>query len=452
MSTIPINPPPTQRPFHVVVWGGSGFTGRLVAEHISRDYSKQVSWALAGRSQEKLEAIRAELAKNYGDHIKDTPILIGSLDDQASLENIASQTSVIISTAGPFIKHGTPIVEAAISKGADYVDITGEVPWIKQLIKQFHNNATQKGVKIVNCCGYDSIPSDMGALLVVDYMKKHFDVRENTSISVINAVVEGKGGISGGTIATGMHLLSEATNSKNTAEDTTSVYALIPDGAKRGTDNDLWTAEWCAPLDRWLAPFIMQICNSRIVERSNYLLHWGGPDNFHYREGVAAPNWWAAKAVALGTIAVGAAFSQKWLHPVLNKFLPAPGQGPTREQMLTGKYTHKVVGVSGQGDDKQTVIARFSDPHRDPGYWGTARLVLEAALCLALNKDVLDNDEKVLKGGVITPSAAMGMHLVERLRGAGLTIQIERVDGEKVVDGGVKGGSVREVVGALQEQ
>jgi short subunit dehydrogenase-like uncharacterized protein len=412
------------RPFQVVVWGASGFTGRLVCEHISKDYKGQINWAMAGRSQEKLESIRADLAEKYGAEISEVPILLGTLEDQSSLENIASQTDVIISTAGPFAKYGTPIVDAAVSESSHYCDITGEVPWVKSLIDKHHEEATRKNVRIVNCCGYDSIPSDLGALFVVEHFKKTFGALPSR---VVTAVAEGKGGVSGGTIATGMYQLTQSSGSKGKdkgkEEDSSSTYALIPKDAQRGTDKDEWWTEFCAPLNKYLAPFIMQVCNTRIVQRSNYLLNWGG-EKFSYREGVVASGSTSAKGVAIGTIAIGAIFSRPWLHPLLRKFVPAPGQGPSREAMMTGFYKHRVLA---EGKDS-VVIAEVGDKNRDPGYWGTSRMVLEAALCLALQQKELDADPELVHGGVITPAAAMGNKLIDRLKNnAGLTFEVTEV-------------------------
>ena len=413
------------KPFNVVVWGSSGFTGRLVCEHIARDYKGQFSWALAGRSQAKLEGIRADLAERYGADIADVPILIGALDDQASLDAIACQADVIISTAGPFAIHGTPIVAAAVKNSSHYVDITGEVPWVKSLITAYHEEAKAKGVRIVPCCGYDSIPSDLGAMLVVDHIQRHL---KKEAASVTSAVMEGRGGVSGGTIATGMYQFSQQSKGKGSGVDGTSTYALIPEGQAKGTDADVWGVAYNDTLKAWMAPFVMQACNTRVVHRSNYLLGWGGPA-FSYAEVTTAPSWAAAKAVAVGTAAIVATFSRAWLHPLLRKMLPAPGQGPSRDQMLNGFYSHSVVGVTREptGAAPDIVVAEFGDPSRDPGYWGTSRMVLEAGLALALQRDALDADAGLQKGGVLTPASALGGVLAERLRGAGLTLKVKEV-------------------------
>lgn len=422
------------RPFHVVIWGATGFTGRLVCEHVAQDYKGKINWAMAGRSQHKLEALRAELASRFGDQLANTPILVGSLDEPDSLDSITRQTSVIISTAGPFARVGTPVVAAAVRQETHYVDITGEVPWVHGLIRAYHEEAASKGVRIVNCCGFDSVPSDIGTLLVVEHMRSKWGVLPDR---IVSAVVEGQGAVSGGTIATMFYnIANPGQGNKTTRTQATYPYALIPEreGVKPGTDTDYWLqVDPCPELGGWLAPFVMQVCNTRVVHRSNYLLGWGGPA-LHYREATLRSGWAAAKTLALATAAGLVAFSQSWMHPLFKKFLPAPGQGPTRDQMINGHFKQKVLGIgqrkkgTGAADNGEVaVVAEVGDPHRDPGYWSTSRMVLESALCLALEKAELDEDPKVLHGGVLTPASALGFRLVERLRGAGFTLDVHDV-------------------------
>jgi len=420
----------SQPAFHVVIWGASGFTGRLVAEHLAKDYrGSQIRWALAGRSQEKLETIRSELAQRYGNDatIAATPILLGDLSDAASLDRICSQTRVLISTAGPFALHGTPIVHAALRQSTHYVDITGEVPWVAQLIRDFHDEAAKTNVRIVPCCGYDSTPSDLGALLVVDYIHRQLGKQ---AASVVSAVVDAQGGVSGGTIASGMNIISSQGKIKANKDDAMSPYALIPknDTQTSGNDKDFWGTQYNMALGTWLAPFIMQVCNTRVVHRSSYLLNWGGP-SFSYMEAFAVSSWAKANAMMFGTLAIGLAFSQQWLHPLLRHILPAPGEGPTRKAMMSGHWKHAVVGVTAvdEGGTAEYIFAEVGDPSRDPGYWGTSRMVLEAGLALALQQSELDADPSLLKGGVLTPASALGLVLIERLKVAGLTFQIKEV-------------------------
>ncbi|PSC71057.1 saccharopine dehydrogenase [Micractinium conductrix] len=411
------------RAFDVVVWGATGFTGRLVAEHLARDYKTGVKWAIAGRSQERLEKLRSELSEQYGGELREVPILIGDIQNQASLDSIAAQTRVMLSTAGPFALYGTPVVDAAVRSGTHYVDITGEVPWVKTIVDKYHEAAAAKGVRIVPCCGFDSIPFDLGALLAVRHLAERYGKK---TAKVLNVVMGSKGGVSGGTIASGLNMAKESKSNPEIAACARTVYALVPPES-RGTDGEFWGVEKSAELGRWLAPFVMQVCNNRVVHRSNYFLHYTeDPKDFRYQEAIAAPSWFGARAVQLGTIAAGMAFSQTWLHPLLKKIVPAQGEGPSRDNMLNGYFKNRVLAWSAEpaGTAPTLVQAEVGDPHRDGGYWGTSRMLLESALCLALQQQELDKADDLQKGGVLTAASAMGMVLVERLRAAGMTYKI----------------------------
>ncbi|PRW56953.1 saccharopine dehydrogenase isoform B [Chlorella sorokiniana] len=411
----------SNRAFDVVIWGATGFTGRLVAEHLARDYKTGVKWALAGRSKERLEKLRLELSEQYGGELKEVPILVADLRDQASMDGMAAQTRVVLSTAGPFALIGSPVVAAAVRSGCHYVDITGETPWVKEVIAAHHEEAKSKGLRIVPCCGFDSTPFDLGALLVVDHLKKRYGKQ---AARVLNVVLGSKGGVSGGTIASGMNAFAEMKARPELREDAGSVYSLCPADA-RGADGEFWGVQYSQELGKYLGPFVMQACNNRVVHRSNYLLGWAGND-FRYQESVAAKSWFAAKSIQLGTLAVVAAMSQTWLHPLLKKVLPAQGEGPSRENMLGGFFKNRVLAWSKEegGAAPLLVQAEVGDPHRDGGYWGTSRMLLEAALCLALQQKELDASTEVQKGGVLTPASAMGMLLVDRLRNAGMTFKV----------------------------
>ncbi|KAL4451997.1 hypothetical protein ABPG75_007659 [Micractinium tetrahymenae] len=411
------------RAFDVVVWGATGFTGRLVAEHLARDYKTGVRWAMAGRSQDRLEKLRLELSEQYGGELRDVPILVGDIKDQASLDSIAAQTRVMLSTAGPFALMGTPVVDAAVRGGCHYVDITGETPWVREIIGKYHEEAKKKNLRIVPCCGFDSIPFDLGALLVVRHLAERYGKQP---ARVLNVVMGSKGGVSGGTIASGMNAFSEMKRKPELRATASDVYALVPPEAKGG-DGEFWGVQFCRELGKYLAPFVMQSCNNRVVHRSNYLLRYTEDSrDFRYQESVAAPSWFAARSVQLGTIAIVTAMSQTWLHPLLKKMLPAQGEGPTREMMLNGFYKNRVLAWSKEpaGEAPVLVQAEVGDPHRDGGYWGTSRMLLESALCLALQQKELEADKTLQKGGVLTPASAMGMLLVERLRKAGLTFKV----------------------------
>lgn len=402
------------RSHKIVVWGATGFTGRLVCEHIASNYNSSIKWAMAGRSREKLQQVRDLIAERCQVDLLDVPLVVADLSDTASLDEMASDTEVIISTAGPFTRLGTPIVDAAVRNECHYVDITGEAPWVKKMIKEYDSEAESKGIRIIPCCGYDSIPSDLGAMMVVNELKS----RGKKVKSVLSIVGDSKGGVSGGTLASAMEIAADSSLEAKSL----SPYALIPEGQTPGSDKDIWGPRYNEPLKKWLAPFVMQVVNSRVVQRSNYLLDWGRQE-FSYSEMIAAPGRISAIIIATLTAAFGLAVSQVWLHGILKRVLPSPGEGPSRETMLSGYYKHKIIGESTDGD---RVVAIFEDSSRDPGYWGTSRLLLEAGLCLALQQDELEKlDCPVKKGGVLTPASALGPVLLERLRSnAGIDCRI----------------------------
>ncbi|KAL6785835.1 hypothetical protein ACKKBG_A00355 [Auxenochlorella protothecoides x Auxenochlorella symbiontica] len=408
----------TARPFHLVLWGATGFTGRLVAEHLAQSYQGKVKWAIAGRSRDRLESLRLSLSTQYGFDKEDVPILLGDLEDPQSLHAAFSQAKVVISTAGPYLRLGTPVVDAAVHAGTHYVDITGEIPWVTTLVDKYHESAREKGIRLIPCCAYDSVPSDLGALLVA----KHAQEKLGKKLASITTVVaEGKGGVSGGTIASGMEIASQSVKT----DDGRNVYALTPRSAW-GRDAEFWGVKWNEDVHKYLTGFFMQVCNNRVVHRSNYFLSYG--DDFRYEETVPAKSWLGAQAIRAGVLGFGLALSQAWLHGLLLRFLPNPGQGPTREAMLGGHFKHIVLAKTQEEDGTAptTIRAEVGWNHGDPGYWGGSRLVLEAALCLALQSDALDADPQLQRGGLLTPASGLGATLIDRLRAADFFFDIKK--------------------------
>lgn len=403
------------RPLDIVVYGATGFTGRLVAEHIVRDYRK-IKWAIAGRNVPKLEGVKRDLEKKYNVDLADVPILEADASNATSLDNVCRSTKVVLSTAGPFTSIGTPVVDAAVRNGTHYCDITGEVDWVRKMVEKHHDAAAMKNVRIVPCCGFDSIPFDMGAYMVAEHAKK----LGKTVTKIVNILMKGKGSVSGGTVASGLLLFSERAEQTDQSIESNSVYSLVP--GLTGKDAEFWGTEYNKELGVWLGAFVMQAVNARVVHRSNYFLKWN--TDLRYQEGVAAPSWWGAKAIDMGTKVIIALFSNTWLHPFLKMFLPAQGEGPSWEKMVGGHYYHKTLGYT---DDNHVIIGNVADPNRDAGYWGTSRMLLESGLCLALDMDKLEQDKEVQKGGVLTPASSMGHHLLQRLRAADIQYDIEEV-------------------------
>lgn len=411
------------RKFDVVVLGSSGFTGRLVCEHIAKDYQGKVRWAMAGRDRAKLEQIKRDLVQ-YNPAVEAVPVIVADVYDYAALADMARSTSVVINVAGPYAKYGDKVVEAAVNEGAHYCDLTGEINWVKRMIDRHHATATEKGVKVVHCCGYDSVPFDIGALVVVDHIRKQLG--KGTS-QVYGLMEDARGGVSGGTIASAMNMAA----SEDPADVRAAMgdkYYICPPGERSGSDKasmrDL-LPEWNPYSKAWMAPFVMEAVNSRIVHRSNALMpqHYGS--DFKYREAVSTSSLAVAAMVSGFMVAAGGIFGFGPLRSLAMRYLPKPGEGPSRETMFNGYWKHGAIGLTEEpaGKEPQMVVAKCSDPKRDGGYWGTARMLLESGLCLALDSQKL-KEAGYLQGGVLTPATAMGLVLADRLRAAGITFDI----------------------------
>jgi len=353
------------------------------------------------------ETLRSELASIDAD-ASSIDILVGDAFDKPSIDAIASSTKVLLSTAGPFAISGAPVVDACVANSTHYVDITGEVPFITASAHKHHKQAAANNIRVIHCCGYDSVPSDLGAMAVV----KKARALGKTIAKVTTIVGDSRGGVSGGTIASGLNLTAD----KEISKSDMGMYSYIPEGQKKGTATDVWSPVFCQATQGWLAPFVMALVNTRVVQRSNYLLDWG-KDKFTYAEHMGAKTRMKAWMVSAATAMIGLVFSQPWLHPLAKKMLPKQGEGPSRDTMMHGYYNHTIVG---ECTDGEIIMGTFSDKKRDPGYWGTSRLLLEAALCLAIDIKALDDSDEVLKGGVLTPASGLGSVYVERLRKAGI--------------------------------
>lgn len=413
------------RPYQVVVMGATGFTGRLVCEHLARHYGGQVQWAMAGRSAAKLEQVKQEVATHLDSdqHIKDVPVLLCDAADQSSVDKVVSQAQVVLSTAGPFSLHGTPVVDAAVRHGTHYCDITGETWWVKEMSEKYHYRAAEAGVRLVNCCGYDSIPFDLGVSFVCEYIQRQLG---KATAKVTAVIAQTASGVSGGTIASGMQL---AELPKEEAAQVLGPYYLSnPPDERGGPDGpDGLGVSYVEGVGRWTAPSIMAVCNARVVRRSWVLLgrQWG--PNFSYSERLQASSFVTALLAAGAMAVAGALLTSKLLLPIVKMLVPKPGQGPTREAMLAGRYKNVFVATTQEEPGVQpTVVTAEFRGRGDPGYYVTARWILEAALCMALQDKELKK-RGLMQGGVLTPASAMGSVLIERLQAAGTEFEITSV-------------------------
>ena len=368
----------------VVVFGATGFVGRLTAEYLAEHAPAGVTIGLAGRSRAKLEALGF-----------DWPLVVADLDDEASLAAMAGQARVVVTTVGPYWPRGVRLVDACIAAGAHYADLTGEMLFARASVER-HKQAEQAGAKIVLSCGFDSIPSDLGVLMLHEAAGE----LDDTTL-VVKAL---KGGPSGGTLASLKGQIDEARKDSASRRLMTDPYALGGEGPK---ERDLRSVKK-DPDHGWIGPFVMATYNTRIVRRSHALLDYG--PRFRYREVSAYGNPVTAVAMTAGLGGLAAGLALKPTRLLLDKVLPDPGQGPSEKSRASGYFKMQIHGAG----RRATVAAKG-----DPGYAATAVMLGESALCLALDKDRMPE-----RGGVLTPATAMGGALVERLRAAGMTLEV----------------------------
>jgi len=405
------------REFDVVLMGATGFTGRLVAEHLLARHGadRDLRWALAGRSEKKLEEIRTGLGKEAAA----LPLIIADSHDRSSLDSLAQRTRVICTTVGPYALHGSELVAACCAHGTDYCDLSGEVPWMRRMIDQHADAAKKSGARIVHCCGFDSIPSDMG----VWFLQRAADERFGKPLERVRLRVKAaKGGLSGGTFASMLNIVEESRRDPETSKVLKNPFALCPSEARKGPRQPYVSGpKFDAAIGSWMAPFIMAAINTRVVHRANALQDFAYGNGFRYDEAVLTGKGLGGRAKAtmvslgMGAFALGAAMGPT--RSLLKKMvLPKPGEGPSPEQREAGFFNIIVEGRTSEGS---TLRARVKGD-RDPGYGSTSKMIGEAAVCLA--HDIGDDVE----GGFWTPATALNGKLLERLeKHAGVSFEID---------------------------
>ncbi len=403
-----------KREFDLIVWGATGFTGQLVVEYLVETYGVDgdVRWAIAGRSHSKLEAVRQSCLPT-AQHDK-LPILVADSDDAGSLAALVAQTRVMCTTVGPYAKYGTPLVAACVTAGTHYCDLTGEVQWMARVIPKFQAAAAASGARIVHTCGFDSVPFDMGNWYLQQVM---FERHGAYARQVKARVGRNRGAASGGTIASILNMLEEAGQDPSIRRQVANPYALYPAGTPAGQDGpDQTGAIFDVDFKQWTSPFIMAAINTRVVRRSNALLGFPWGASFRYDEATLNKSRYqatlASAAGGIGLIALALGPTRR----LAQRFLPKPGEGPTREQREAGYYEVFFRGIDPNDRSRDTVVKVSGD--LDPGYGSTSRMLGEAAVCLA-------KDELAVGGGFWTPAAALGGKYLERLTtNAGLTFEV----------------------------
>ena len=388
---------PTQVPFDVVIYGASGFTGRLVAEYMSQQYDRSVNWAMAGRSATKLAAVRDEIGA-----AKDTPLVVADASDPASLRAMVANARCVITTVGPYQLYGSDLVAACAELGTDYVDLSGEPAWMHEMITKYHDAAVKSGARIVHSCGFDSIPFDLGVYFLEQAALEKFG---KPLPRVRGRVRSMNGEFSGGTAASLTATMTALGENPALLAILTNPFALANGftGPQQPADNKVYEDEL---LGQWVAPFIMAAINTKNVHRSNALLGQRYGADFQYDEMMLTGSGEQGKAIA--DIVASS-------NPLVGDDVPKPGEGPSKASREAGNYDVLFVGTNNNGDELRASVTG----DLDPGYGSTSKMIAESALCLI-------HDCPDLKGGIYTPAPAMGEKLITRLVAhAGMTFNLE---------------------------
>ena len=403
-------PMPT-RPIDVLLYGAGGFTGRLTVAEFSRHAPAGLRWALAGRHRGKLEAAR-DAADGPG---RPAEILEADSARPETVEAAVSRARVVLSTAGPFAAYGNAVVDACVQHRAHYVDITGETPWVADVIARHHVQAAADGTRIIPFSGFDSVPSDLGSLLVVEHLRSR-----GTGCAEVVAAFRVRAALNGGTAATALQLFESGQ-----ARRAGHPFLLDGPGRPRLTPEEFLRTRdpkgvrWNPELRRWLAPFVMSMVNTRVVRRSAMLAAEAGTpygSHFAYGEFMTARSRTQATVVAVGLAGAQLALASP-LRPLLKRMLPAPGTGPSEEVRRNGWFRLDLVAT---GEDGRRAFGLVKD-QGDPGNTVTVKCVCEAALALAVDGARLPGGPT--HGGVLTPATGLGQVLVERLRARGMTLE-----------------------------
>jgi len=395
------------REWDVVLYGATGFTGKQSAEYFAKHAPEGLKWAIAGRNQAKLEAVRSGLGRD------DVGVIIADATDTPALESMVARTKVVLTTAGPFELYADKLVEVCVSYGVHYVDITGETPWVRTLIDRFHDKAVANKTRIVPLCGFDAIPSDLGAFMVADYIRKEWDLE---TASIVSGFTVSRGGLNGGTLASALNMSEKKQGTK--LYDTALLNPGGSTAAERARSKLVVSVLYCDDLERFQCPFVMAPGNTQVVRRSNALFGLEGrayAADFRYRETMETPSRHRAWAMTGGLALVGGVLSRSLGRRVIKRFGPKPGEGPSEEAMNEGFTRTRYVG---EATDGRKVRGKM-EYAGDAGNRTTVLMLCECALALATQLDELPD-----RGGILTPAVAFEGVLLDRLRNAGMTWEV----------------------------
>ena len=412
-----------QREFDIVLYGATGFVGKLTAEYLARA-GGDARIALAGRSPDKLLAVRDAL----GNKAQSWELITADASQPSTLNAMAARTRVVVTTVGPYLRYGLPLVAACAAAGTDYADLTGEALFIRDSIDLYHKQAVDTGARIVHSCGFDSIPSD----LTVFALYRRAEQDEAGQLGDTNLVVRSfAGGVSGGTVASMIELMRATSSDPAARRVMMDPYTLTPDRdaePELGAQPDIrWRRgrDVAPELDGyWVGAFVMAAANTRIVRRSNALLDYSYGRRFEYAEQMSMGRSLAAPVAAAmatvgnaATMALGSRYFNRLPNKVVSRFVPAPGTGPSDRARERGHYTVETYTTTTSGARYRATMSQKGDP----GYKATSVLLGESGLALALDRDRLSGLR-----GVLTPAAAMGDALIARFPAAGVSLETTR--------------------------
>ena len=383
----------------IIIYGATGYTGRLVCEYMWQQYGHDVSsvnWAMAGRSLDKLEQVRDELGISSG-----VPLIVADASSTASMDSLAQRAHVVATTVGPYQLYGSDLVRACAENGTDYVDLCGEPAWMHEMIDAYGETAKASGARIVFSCGFDSIPFDLGVL----FLQQTAQEKIGGPVSRIKGRVRSmQGTFSGGTLASFKATMAAAAKKPEMIGVLMDPFALTQDFSGPEQPSGL-APIFEEELDSWSAPFIMATINTKNIHRSNLLLGHAYGTDFVYDEMLLTGPGDSGEAVAKA-VAEDKSMAE---NPI------KPGEGPSKEERDSGFY--EVMFAGSNGDGKTVSVSVRGD--KDPGYGSTSKMIAESAVCLLLNRDT------ELRG-ILTPASALGSLLIDRLQQhAGLTFQVE---------------------------
>lgn len=406
----------------LVLYGATGFVGTLTAGYLLRSAPPDARIGLAGRSRQRLEDLRRRL----GGPALDWPVIVADSSDRGALDDMAGRTTAVATTVGPYARYGLPLVAACAEAGTHYADLTGEVLFMRRTIDEFDEAARRSGARIVHSAGFDSIPSDLGVMVLHDRVAADGagDLEETTF--VVTAL---RGGVSGGTIDSMRSQFQEMARDAASRKLTLDPYALSPQRDKEpdrtstswGAEGDLRSVTYDRELGLWLAPFVMAGVNTRVVRRSNALQDWAYGRRFRYREvmsGGAGPlGLVRAGGITGGLAAMMGAMAVPPIRAGLDRVLPKPGEGPSEKTRNRGHFRVEIHTRTTSGAHYVATVAAQGDP----GYAATAVMLGQSGLALAL-----DGDRLPARAGVLTPATGIGAALADRLRGQGFTLDVRR--------------------------